>query len=148
MNLPLFRQTRPHTCLPACVRMVLAYWGHQHSEAELAQACGILPVWGTTPSAAVEGLERMGYRALWFENASLERLLHFLEQDWPVIVFLPAADLPHGRAGLHAVVVAALESAEIVCADPALGTQVRLSLSDFLRAWPALDNQGMVVWVP
>lgn len=148
MKLPLFQQAQSHTCLPTCIRIVLAYWGRQHSEAELAQACGTLPVWGTTPAEAVEGLERLGYRALWFENVSLERLLQLLEQGWPVIVFLRATDLPHGRSGLYAVVVAALEAGEVVCADPALGTEVRLILSDFLRAWSALGSQGIVVWVP
>ena len=99
MKLSLFRQEQPHTCLPACIRIVLAYWGCQHTEAELAQACGSVPVWGTLPEEAITGLEDLGYGALWFENASLERLLGLLNQDWPVIVFLRAADLPHGRGG-------------------------------------------------
>ena len=32
LPVPHFRQQLPHTCLPACVRMVLAYWGKEHSE--------------------------------------------------------------------------------------------------------------------
>ena len=148
MKLPLFRQEHPHTCLPACIRIVLAYRGQQHSEAELAQACGTVPVWGTLPAEAVNGLESLGYRALWFENANLERLVQLLDQDWPVIVFLRAADLPHGRAGLHAVVIAGLESGYVIFVDPAVGTEVHLSLNKFIYAWLALGNQGMVIWLP
>jgi len=146
MNLAPFRQDHPHTCLPACIRIVLDYRGFQHSEDELAEACGSLPAWGTLPSDAIDGLERLGYQALWFENASLERLMALLEQDWPVIVFLRAADLPHGHTGLHAAVLASLEGGDAIIVDPALGEEARLSLSDFLQAWSALGNQGMVVW--
>jgi ABC-type bacteriocin/lantibiotic exporter with double-glycine peptidase domain len=148
LKLPLFRQEQPHTCLPACIRIILAHWGRQHTEAELARVCGSVPVWGTLPAEAIDGLESLGYRALWFENAKLERLIELLDQGWPVIVFLRAADLPHGRAGLHAVVMAGLEAGDVICVDPGLGTEARLSLNDFVRAWSALDNQGMVVWVP
>lgn len=146
MKLPLFRQEQPYTCIPACVRIILAYRGHEIAEAELAQACGSVPIWGTLPLEAVSGLERLGYHALWFENANLERLITLLEQDWPVIVFLRAIDLPHGRAGVHAVVVAELDAGQIVCVDPILGEEIRFDLNVFLHAWSALDNQGMVVW--
>lgn len=148
MRLNPLRQEQPHTCLPACVRIVLDYWGHPHREDELAQAFHSVPIWGTLPGDVIAGLELLGYRGLWFENAGLERLLALLEQGWPVIVFLRAADLPHGRAGLHAVVVAALERGSVHCVDPALGAETHLPLDEFLHAWSFLDNQGLVVWVP
>lgn len=148
MNLKPFHQEQPHTCLPACVRIVLDYWGHPHSEEELAQAFHSVPLWGTLPGDVIAGLEELGYRGLWFENAGLERLLALLDQDWPVIVFLRAADRPRGRTGLYAVVVSGLKTGQVLCMDPAIGEEVRLSLEVFLRAWSALDNQGLVVWVP
>jgi hypothetical protein len=95
----------------------------------------------------VAGLESLGYHALWFENATFERLLDLLVQDWPVIVFLRAADLPHGRAGLHAVIVVGVEGELITCLDPNLDQELRLELSSFLRAWSPLGYQGLVVWV-
>jgi len=147
MKVPVFRQEQPHTCLPACIRMVLAHWGRTHTEAELVKACNCVPIWGTLPMDAVTGVESLGYRALWFENASLERLIALLDHEWPVIVFVRAADLPHGRAGLHAVVVSGFESGDVLCVDPALGDEVRFDLNRFLRAWSALGHQGMVVWV-
>lgn len=85
--------------------MVLAYRGRKYSEQELVQALGTVRGLGTNPESAITGLESMGYHALWFENATLERLIDLLGHDWPVIVFLRAANLPHGRAGLHAVVM-------------------------------------------
>ncbi len=147
LQLTPFKQEHPHTCLPACIRMVLAYWGRDYAESELAQVCGAIPVWGTLPSDAVEGLTSLGYHALWFEYATLERLLALLAQSWPVITFLRASDLPHGRAGLHAIVLEGIEADKAVYVDPALGTELRMPLADFLTAWSALDNQGMVIWL-
>jgi predicted double-glycine peptidase len=125
---------------------VLDYLGFRHEEAELAQACGSLPAWGTLPSDAINGLEKLGYRALWFENASFDWLLSLLEQDWPVIVFLMAANLSHGKTGLHAVVLSEFQGDQAVFMDPSLGTEIQMVVGDFLRAWSALDNQGIVIW--
>ena len=35
MNVPHFQQELDYSCLPACVRMVLAYYGDQRPEPEL-----------------------------------------------------------------------------------------------------------------
>lgn len=45
---PHFQQETAHTCLPACVRMVLAFLGDEQSEKELALAFQSVPV-GYTP---------------------------------------------------------------------------------------------------
>ena len=149
MTLPVshFEQEYPHTCVVTCIRMVLAYLGQEHSEEELSTACGTVPVWGTRPDVAVAGLERLGYHGLWFENANLERILDLLDQNWPVIVFVRAAELPHGRAGIHAVVVVGIEEKQVICLDPAPEVELRLPLSAFLEVWSGMGNQGMVVWV-
>lgn len=127
--------------------MVLAYRSKEHSEEELAEVLGTTPVWGTRPDIAVAGLESMGYHALWFENATFERLLDLLVQGWPVIAFLRATDLPCGRTGLHAVVVVGIEGDLLICLDPNLDQELSLELSSFLKAWSPLGCQGLVVWV-
>ncbi len=147
LPVPHFKQQHSYSCLPACVRMVLAYWGQEHSEEELAQALGTLPVWGTRPESVVAGLDKLGYHALWFERATLERLLDLLAEGWPVIVFVRAADLPHGRVGLHAVVVVRIEGGQVTCLDPTLDHELSVELSSFLKAWSSLEHQGLVVWV-
>lgn len=147
LAVPHLRQQQPHTCLPACVRMVLAYWGKEYTEEELAEPFGTVPLWGTRPENVVAGLENLGYHALWFENTTVERLLELLAKDWPAIVFLRASDLPHGRAGLHAVVVVGIEGEQVICLDPALDHPLHLGLSPFLKAWSSLGHQGVVVRV-
>ena len=127
--------------------MVLAYRGRKHSEQELAKVLGTVRGLGTNPESAITGLESMGYHALWFENATRERLVDLLSQNWPVIVFLLAASLPHGRAGLHAVVLIEIDDEQVTCLDPSLDRLLTLKLSVFLSAWRILGNQGLVVWV-
>jgi ABC-type bacteriocin/lantibiotic exporter with double-glycine peptidase domain len=147
LSVPHYRQKSPDACLPTCVRMVLAYRGRQHSEQELVRALGTVRGLGTNPESAIAGLESMGYRALWFENATLERLVDLLGHDWPVIVFLRAANLLHGRTGLHAVILVEINAEQAICLDPNLDQPLTLELSTFLSDWSILDNQGLVVWV-
>jgi len=89
----------------------------------------------------------MGYHALWFENAALDRMRALLDHGWPIITLLRAADLPHGTAGLHAVVVIGLVGGEITFLDPAQTYKTTMKESDFVQAWSKLDHQGIVVWV-
>lgn len=127
--------------------MVLAYWGKEHSEPELAEALGTVRSLGTNPESAIMGLESLGYHALWFENATRERLADLLSQNWPIIVFVRASDLPHGRAGLHAMVLVEIGDGQVTCLDPCLDRPLTLKLSVFLSTWKILGNQGLVVWL-
>ena len=74
LAVPHLKQEYPYTCLPACVRMVLAYRGYTHNEEELTQAFGTGPFLGTPPEKVVAGLQNLGYHGLWFENATMDRL--------------------------------------------------------------------------
>jgi ABC-type bacteriocin/lantibiotic exporter with double-glycine peptidase domain len=146
LAVPLFAQSQPHTCLPACVRMILAYHGQELSEAELAQAFKTIPLLGTQPDNVVSGLEVLGYHALWFENGTIDRLLELLSAKWPVIAFLRAQDLPHGRAGLHAIVIIGIENNHVIAHDPSMTDRLRLELNTFSQRWARLGRQGMVIW--
>ena len=146
LKVPLRQQTKPHTCLPACVRMVLAFHGLEQTEEELAKTFKTIPFLGTQPDNVVSGLERMGYHALWFENGTIERLLELLGANWPVIAFLRAQDLPHGRTGLHAVVIVGIENNQILANDPSQPEPISLELRIFAKMWANLGHQGMVVW--
>jgi len=148
LPVPHFRQQLPHTCLPAIISI---FWGARlpKSPKTTWKALCFLKTSEVSPSpeSVVAGLENMGYRALWFENATLERLLDLLVHDWPAVVFVRAADLPHGRIGLHAVVVIGIEGERVTCLDPSLDREFSFELSSFLRAWSNLRRQGLIVWV-
>jgi ABC-type bacteriocin/lantibiotic exporter with double-glycine peptidase domain len=126
--------------------MVLVFHGRDHSEAELSKVFGTVPWLGTLPENVLSGLEQLGYHALWFENATLERLMNLSAHEWPIIAFLRAADLPHGAAGLHAVVVVEIRDGQLTCLDPNLDHELQLDFDTFFRAWSALGHQGIVLW--
>ena len=126
--------------------MVLAYQGKNHSEAELAFAFRTISWAGTLAENAVSGLEQMGYQVLWFHHANFDKLLTLLAHGWPVIVLIYAADLPHGREGVHALVVIGIEDDQVLCLDPTLPYELLLNLPQFLEIWAGLDHQGIVIW--
>ena len=95
LSVPHFKQETAYTCLPACIRMVLAYLGQNFSEKFLAAALGTAPGWGALPEDAEDALAMLGYSARWFENATAERLEQLLANNFPVILFFLAAGLPH-----------------------------------------------------
>ena len=100
----------------------------------------------TLPERAVEGVQQLGYHALWFENADLTRLDDLINHDWPVIVFLRARDLPGGGSGLHGVVVVGVTEDGTAVIDPQAGKRYTIDQKQFLIACRALGAQGMVIW--
>jgi ABC-type bacteriocin/lantibiotic exporter with double-glycine peptidase domain len=40
LSVPFYRQEQSHTCGPACLRMVLEFFGTALTESELAERCG------------------------------------------------------------------------------------------------------------
>jgi ABC-type bacteriocin/lantibiotic exporter with double-glycine peptidase domain len=147
LKVPHFRQEYPYTCLPACIRMVLAYRGKKHSERQIALACQTLPPFGTQPEAVEDGLKALGYQCRWFEGTTTKKLRELLTNDWPVIIFVYAADLHRGGSGLHAVVLVDLDDSAVLLLDPAQNRPTKLSLKTFEILWANLGNQGMVVWL-
>ncbi len=146
ISVPHFQQETAYTCLPACVRMVLAYLGDEQPERKLAIAFQTTPGWGTLPEHVEAALTTWGYQVRWFENATLERLEQLQANTFPMIAFLRAVDLPHGTGGLHAVVIVDIDEHCVTCLDPVLDHDLKLDLAEFLRIWARLNHQGMVIW--
>ena len=120
--------------------------GYSYQEQELAALFQTIPLVGTTPEQAKIGLESAGYHVLWFEYATVEKLSQLLANNWPVILFFHAKDLPHGQGGFHASVLVQITKRSLVLLDPVLTTEIKLSRETFQRIWSNLDCQGMVIW--
>lgn len=63
MNVPHFQQELDYSCLPACVRMVLAYYDDQRLESELRRLMKTR-VTGTSPANVMLRLPDIGYEAV------------------------------------------------------------------------------------
>jgi hypothetical protein len=57
---PHYKQSDPGACLPACVRMVLAAFGDEYTEAQIAATLGSYEF--GTPASRVMRLTDLGYR--------------------------------------------------------------------------------------
>ncbi|MFZ4660356.1 MAG: C39 family peptidase [Caldilineaceae bacterium] len=148
LNVPHFKQEASYTCLPACIRMVLAFLGKSYTEHELAKAFQTIPWVGTLPENVTPVLEEWGYIVRWFENGTVDHITRIVAQRLPVIAFVRAADLPHGVGGFHAVVIVKIDSRSVILLDPTLDTEWRLSTKEFSRIWTKFGNEGMVILSP
>jgi ABC-type bacteriocin/lantibiotic exporter with double-glycine peptidase domain len=150
LDVPFYPQEHPVSCLPACAWMVLSFWGRDHSENELAEVFHLHSLLGVQPEQAVIGLNSLGYQALWFEKATVDRLYEILNHGWPAIIFLSASDLPHGQSGIHALVLVGFQDELLYCLDHALNKKkgrITLKLNEFKYLWRRLDNQGLIIWL-
>lgn len=144
LPVPHFRQSADGQCLPACVRMVLAYLGHELDERRIAQLLRSYPF--GTPASNIRYLESLGL-SVTFGQMSISRLQAYLREGIPCIVFVQAGELLYSESeGFHAVVVVGLDEQTVYINDPAVaaGPQTA-SLDDLRLAWSEFEYQGAVV---
>jgi ABC-type bacteriocin/lantibiotic exporter with double-glycine peptidase domain len=89
-SLPFFPQERPESCVPACLRMILAYYGLERTEAEI-YACCEADTDGTLPSVAAHCAQSLGFIASAPRLLDLDALREQLEtaQIFPIVYIAP-----------------------------------------------------------
>ncbi len=110
LQVPHYRQKANGYCLPACVQMALAYQNISRSQEAVGRKLGIrLPLGIPTSHITKLASSRL---AITYEEGTLEKIEHWLNQAVPVIVFVQAGELPHwsGHRFQHAIVVVGLEA--------------------------------------
>lgn len=126
-------------CGPASLKMVLAYYGVEKTEAELAKLCGTDPSLGTTDEGIKKAAESLGFTVEIKNNSTFEDIQVWLDKKVPVIVNwftrgridYPESEVPDG----HLSVVAGLDDEYIYLQDPEIGKLRKISRDDFLRVW-------------
>lgn len=145
MNVPHFQQELDFSCLPACVRMVLAFYGEQRPESELRRLLKTR-VTGTSPANVMMRLPDIGYEAYVFE-ASRSLLRRRIEAGEPCIAHVWTAALPHwNESVVHAVVVTHVDDDTVWINDPILDSgPTPIAQSAFWTAWAATDHTLIVI---
>ena len=145
MNVPHIQQEREYSCLPACVRMVLAFYGEHYSEGELRRLLKTR-VTGTSPASVMLNLPDLGFDAYVFD-ASHSFLRQRITDHVPCIVHLWTGHLPYWRDSvIHAVVVTDIREDTILINDPMLETPgTAVPLDAFLDAWAATDHTLILI---
>lgn len=131
---PHFKQELPYSCVAACVRMVLAKFGHNRSEDELRQHLGT----GTrgTPARSLLLLDSLGFDVR-LELANLAQLHKTLAAGIPPLVFLDTTFLDYWKLQCdHVAVLVGIDLATVALNDPYFDTAPQQStLAGFQAAW-------------
>ena len=146
LTLPHFEQSRDGMCLPACTRMMLAYWGQTLSESRIAKILGT-KAFGT-PISNIERLQQQGYQ-IEFGSLTVEQLKGHLLNNHPVIVRVWTAMLDYWQAEAtsHVVVVVGFDDNRVYLNDPALPQAPQsTSWDSFLAAWAEFDETSVVIY--
>lgn len=145
MNVPHFEQELSYSCLPACVRMVLAFWGYETSEKNLRILLKTRPA-GTSPVKLLLQLPSLGFNAT-IHTASQSILRQYLEAGFPCIIHVDTEFLPYWSEGvIHAVVITAVDNESVTLNDPSVTYgPLTVPLPNFLRAWACTDYLLVVI---
>ncbi|HUM68288.1 MAG TPA: cysteine peptidase family C39 domain-containing protein [Chloroflexota bacterium] len=145
MNVPHFEQELSYSCLPACVRMVVAYYGRDISEAELRTLLKTR-ISGTSPVQVMLRLPEIGFDAV-VQTASLSVLQQHLENGRPCIVHVWTELLPHWQDSvIHAATIVELTESHVLINDPAFSNaSIMISREVFFQAWSATDHMMLVI---
>lgn len=126
-------------CGPASLKMVLAYYGVDKDEEEVAERCGRDPDLGTDDESIKKAAGAYGFRVEIQNNASFDDIQHWLDKKVPVIVNwftrgrsdYDDSEVPDG----HYSVVVGLDNKNIYLQDPEIGKMRTLSRDNFMRVW-------------
>ena len=145
MHVPHYEQELDYSCLATCVRMVLAFYGSEHTEAKLRGLLRTRPG-GTSPANVIFRLPDLGFNAH-VQTGSQAILRENLAAGYPCIVHVWTAPLLHwDEEVIHALVVVDLTEDSALAHDPALATgPTSVPLDAFLRAWAATDYLTLVI---
>ena len=128
LNIKPFKQT-PGFCGPACLKIVLNYYGVEKTETELAKLLNFDVKKGTPAKDFLEVANKLGFKAEIKDNSSFEDIKKYLRKKIPVIVDWFLNDEGHYS------VVAGIDNENIYLQDPNLGHLRAMKLETFYRIW-------------
>lgn len=140
---PSYEQEKDNSCLPACLRMVLAAYGVDYSEKRLRKLCGWTSFGSTSSSGVVAAARALGFI---HSREDYEMRLHDLRDAsrsglFPIVGVSLGA---YGLIGQHAQVIASVTSRGVRVNDPLLG-QLETGLLVFEQAWSESDFLTIII---
>ncbi|MCI0394252.1 MAG: C39 family peptidase [Chloroflexi bacterium] len=123
--------------------MVLAFWNHDTTEAELVQLLGTRPF--GTPAPHIHRLAQLGF-AVAYESGTLAHIRAYLNSGIPCLLFVQTGDLPYWQENTaHVVVAIGIDEQTIFVNDPAFENAPQtIPLDHFLLAWSEFDHRYAV----
>lgn len=151
LKIPHYEQELNNSCLPACVRMVLAYFGIEKSEQSVRILLKTKPA-GTNP-INLTNLKNWDINAI-LSSSNLDELQNYLLQEHPTIALLWTGILSYWDSNkyldyLHAVVVVGYDKENILVNDPAFSNYPKtIPTDEFLEAWSYSQQMLILIEKP
>ncbi len=124
-----FKQSKGF-CGPASLKMVLKYFGMNHSEKELAKLSGCKISMGVEAEGLLKAAKKLGFNGLIKDYAEIKDIRNYvIKKKMPVIVDWFSTDEGH-----YSVVVD-IDKKHIYLMDPEIKKMRRLKLDTFKRVW-------------
>ena len=144
LNVPHFRQEFNYSCVAACVRMVLAHYGHNEPEDNVRQLLSTTS--RGTRAANVASVVQLGFDVR-FGTANLPQLQAMLDANVPPIIFLLTGTLDYWETNeAHAVVLIGIDAASVYLNDPFFNTFAQqTSLANFQQAWATTGHLAALI---
>ncbi len=117
-------------CGPASLRIVLNYYGLKKSEESLKKLVKATYFKGTEPREIVKGAKKLGFKAKYKFNSSIDELKLLIKKKIPVIIgwFSP-------ESSSHFSVVEGISKGIIYIADPEIGKIRKFNIKEFEKYW-------------
>ena len=151
LKIPHYEQELNNSCLPACVRMVLAYFGIEKSEQSIRILLKTKPA-GTNP-VNLTNLRNWDIDTI-LSSSNLDELQNYLLQEHPTIALLWTGILSYWDSNkyldyLHAVVVVGYDKENILVNDPAFSNYPKtIPTDEFLEAWSYSQQMLILIEKP
>ena len=132
-------------CLPACVQMVLAYWGIEQDQRILAVQMETIAD-GGTPGPRVKRLQSRRLNVTYGEG-EISDLQSAIQRGIPPIALVLTSELPYwDTSTAHAVVVVGIDDASVWVNDPGQPEHpIKISRGDFQLAWDEMVNRYAIL---
>lgn len=132
--IPGFKQS-PFYCGPACLKMILHYYGREVSEEEIAQVAKPTFESGTSVENLLLAAEAFGLVGEWHEEGTIEELRTYAEKDIPVIVeWFSSGEGPEPGEPHYSIIVGVSDT-HIFILDPEDGQRYEMSHLKFMSVW-------------
>ena len=149
--IPFYAQEHDESCVPTCLRMILAHNDIERTEADLYECCGTDED-GTLPSVVVQCAEQFGFEAASLRLATINELVAYVSK--PSTYVIAYVDLSYllNLIGIHAVIIQEIQQQgkTITVIDPLYPPKGRRewSLPLFNIGWQIARRQVICISVP
>lgn len=140
IKVPFFLQELKSSCFPACLRMILSFYGMDIQEKKLRDLCNVSEGRGATWHDAKRVIENFGLNFKMKVNGTIDELKGLVENGVPVIVSLDIFDLGWDKHQGHTIVILQIND-ELIYHDPQRGGELRIAKERFIEIWKKRDNR-------